>query len=181
MATLLVVMAVLLVIGGGGLFWVAWRGIQVLRQREAADAAPNVVPTALASDAGASLTLHSEDEEDEAPSADAGPTCPLPIHPMYCRRNCRDYNSRQRSMHARRISDPLRAGLGVCGEYKVFAEDQRAADGGAGGGLVEYFDKSTSSLVGAEDTRAHGCGSYGTIPKCKLEIKWQPPSLGLRL
>jgi hypothetical protein len=84
-------------------------------------------------------------------------------------------------MHARRISDPLRVGLGTCGDYKVFAEDQRAADGGVGGGLVEYFDKSTSSLVGAEDTRVHGCGSYGTIPKCTLEIKWQAPSLGLRL
>jgi hypothetical protein len=86
-------------------------------------------------------------------------------------------------MHARRISNPLRAGLGVCGAYNVFAEDQRAPDGGVGGGLVEYFDKTTNDLVGAEDSRVHGCGTYGTIPKCKLDIKWQTPSAawGLRL
>ncbi len=121
---------------------------------------------------GSSLGLHTEDEEDDL---DAGPlavTCPRPIHPDYCRRSCRNYLSREGTMHARRVRNPVRAGVGTCGTYKVFAEDSRADDGGVGGGLVEYFDPATNQLVGAEDSRQRPCGSYGVIPKCKLDITW---------
>jgi len=79
-------------------------------------------------------------------------------------------------MHARRIASPLRAGVGTCGPYKVFAEDQGGIDGGPAGGLIEYFDSATNELVGAADTRSKSsCGTYGTIPKCKPVIAWGPP------
>lgn len=122
----------------------------------------------------ASALLAAEDEEEEA--VDAGGTCPMPIHPNYCRRTCRNFVWRTSSMHARRIGNPLRAGRGTCGAYKVFAEDERGADGGVSGGLVEYFDATTNELVGAVDSRSHGCGKFGTIPTCKLEIDWGAPA-----
>jgi hypothetical protein len=180
LAVLLAVMAATLVIGGVGLFWIAWRGVQLLRREAVADAAaaPITTPTG-SSDTGTAAS--SEDEEAEDVTApDAALVCPLPIHPAYCRLGCRNYRSRSYSMHARRIGSPLRAGLGVCGAYNVFAEDERGPDGGTVGGLIEYFDKATDSLVGARDTRSIGCGSYGTIPQCKLEISWKP-SGGSRL
>jgi hypothetical protein len=130
-------------------------------------------PSALAS------ALHqASEEEDEEPAADGGVQCPIPIFPGYCRRRCRSFLVRESSMHARRISHPLRAGTGTCGTYKVFAEEERGEDGGAAGGLVEYYDE-TNALVGAEDSRRKPCGTFGKIPKgCKLEIKWGPPRGG---
>jgi hypothetical protein len=113
------------------------------------------------------LGLHIDDEE-EAPVPEAGGPCPIPIHPGYCRRRCRSFIERQSSMHARRVASPTRAGTGKCGAFTVFAED------GAGGGIVEYYDDKRE-LVGAEDSRQKPCGTYGTIPKCKLEITWGPP------
>lgn len=124
------------------------------------------------------MGLHVDDEEEDV---DAGPlavTCPRPIHPDYCRRRCRNYVNRQSSMHARRVYNPARAGVGTCGTYKVFSEDSRAPDGGIGEGLVEFFDPATDELVGAEDSRQKPCGTYGVIPKCKLDIKWGPPRGG---
>ena len=107
-----------------------------------------------------------------AEANDAG--CPAPIHPGYCRHRCRNFSARTFSMHARRIRVPRRAGKGTCGPYLVFTEEALAEDGGAAGGIVEYYDATTKELVGAEDSRAPVCGSFGTIPKCKLEIQWGP-------
>ncbi|HEX7603425.1 MAG TPA: hypothetical protein VF316_17520 [Polyangiaceae bacterium] len=101
-----------------------------------------------------------------AAGGDAG--CPEPIRPGYCRRNCRTYASRQATKHARRVSKPTRHAFGTCGRFKVFAEDDKS-----GGGLVEYYDAS-GGLVGAVDRRQKACGQYGTIPTCKLELKWEP-------
>ncbi len=123
----------------------------------------------------ASALRSASDEEDEEPAADGGATCPIPIFPGYCRRRCRSFLVRESNMHARRIAHPLRSGTGTCGTYKVFAEDERGEDGGAAGGLVEYYDE-TNTLVGAEDSRRKPCGTFGKVPKgCKLEIKWGPP------
>ncbi len=140
---------------------------------------PSVTPIIAPRDGGLSPSvlaqLLAQDEEDEEATSDAAaPTCPLPVHPNYCRRNCRNFATREAFKHARRIRSPLRAGTGTCGTYKVFAEDEKAADGGASGGLVEYFDE-TGALVGAEDSRRKPCGTFGTIPKCKLQIAWGLP------
>jgi hypothetical protein len=108
----------------------------------------------------------------DASARDAGPECPLPVHPYYCRHRCRSFTVRSLRRHAQRIGPSLRAGVGTCGAYDVFAEDERGPDGGARGGIVEYFDRTTQLLVGAEDSRRPGCGSFGTIPKCKLDIRW---------
>jgi hypothetical protein len=128
-------------------------------------------------DAGVTSTAvvaSEDDEESVIAPVDAG-SCPVSIHPAYCRGRCRGYAERARAMHARRVSNPLRSGVGGCGSYKVFAEEARGADGGATGGIVEYFDGTTNELVGAEDSRGSGCHTYGVIPKCTLEIKWNLP------
>jgi hypothetical protein len=115
--------------------------------------------------------LHIPGEEEEEPLvADAGP-CPLAIHPYYCRRRCRGFAERSSSLHARRIGNPTRAGTGKCGAFKVFGEDD------ATGGIVEYFD-DTNQLIGVSDSRQKPCGTYGDVPKCKLEIQWGPPRGG---
>lgn len=130
-------------------------------------------PSALAS----ALHLASDEEDEEPSAADGGVTCPIPIFPNYCRRRCRSFLTRQASMHARRIAHPLRAGTGTCGTFKVFAEDERGEDGGAAGGLVEYYDE-TNTLVAAEDTRRKPCGTFGKVPKCTMHVEWGPPHGG---
>jgi hypothetical protein len=125
-------------------------------------------------DASAGVTATELEEEDEATTTDAG-ACPLPIHPAYCRRNCRSFASRQATKHARRISHSARAGLGTCGEYDVFAEDEELGDAGVGSGVVEYFDKKTGVIVGAVDTRSKPCGRFGTVPTCTPVIAWERP------
>jgi hypothetical protein len=142
---------------------------------------PSVTPIIAPRDGGlspstlAALLGKDEDERPENPeAADATPACPMPIFPNYCRRRCRNYATREGFKHASRIRPPLRAGTGTCGAYKVFAEDEKGADGGPSGGIVEYFG-ADGNLVGAEDSRRKPCGTFGTIPKCKLQIAWGPP------
>lgn len=130
----------------------------------AADTATTAAPTS-----STFLGLHIDDEEPEAPP-DAGP-CPLDIHPYYCRRRCRTFFNRKASLHARRIAHPTRAGIGKCDKFDVFAEDD------ATGGIVEYYD-DTGQLAGVTDSRQKPCGTYGKVPKCKLEITWQGPHGG---
>ena len=96
---------------------------------------------------------------------DAG--CPEAVRPGYCRRSCRSWASRQMTKHARRVGSPTRHAFGTCGAFKVFAEDDKS-----GGGVVEYYDAG-GSLVGAVDRRQKPCGQYGTIPACKVELKWE--------
>lgn len=169
---------------GAALFAIAL-GLSCHRDaREAPDASaiapPTVTPIIAAHDGGLSPAklaemLRSGDEEaDASVTSDAGGACPLPIHPNYCRRGCRNYASREFSMHARRMSPSRRSGKGRCGANLVFAEEQRAGDGGVGGTLVEYFDATTKELVAAEDSRRTPCGSFGQVPRCKLEIDWGP-------
>ncbi len=150
---------------------------------EAPEPKPSVTPMIVPHDGGLSpsalAALLGEDEEEQPTTSDAGATCPLPIHPNYCRRRCRNFATREATKHASRVPHALRAGTGTCGAFKVFAEDQKSEDGGSAGGIVEYFEGS-GALVGAEDSRRKPCGTYGTIPKCKLEIQWGPPrGLGL--
>ncbi len=126
--------------------------------------------SATAADGGATSASEPE-EEDEATSEDAG-ACPLPIHPAYCRRNCRTIVNRRSTKHARRVAHPMRSGLGECGAYDVFAEDEALGDAGVREGITEYYDK-TGSLVGAVDTRSKPCGRFGTIPTCTPVIAWE--------
>ncbi len=102
-------------------------------------------------------------------SGDGG-DCPRAIFPGYCRRRCQSFASRKVSMHARRVGNPSRAGIGTCGGLNVFAEDATG-----GGGLVEYYNATTDALAGAIDSRQPGCNRYGTIPACKPTIAWGPP------
>jgi len=116
-------------------------------------------------------TLHiEEDEEEPIALPDAG-KCPLEIHPGYCRRRCRDFEQRKRTMHARRIGRSLRSGIGTCGTLKVFAEEQNDGDGGVAGSIVEFYDEH-DELVAAVDSRQKPCGTYGTIPKCTPVVTW---------
>lgn len=171
LAIVLAVSALFLVVSGIALFWIAFRGVQFLKdEANHADAA-----VASASIDGA-VAGEDEDDEDAAaidpaggtPSIDAGP-CPLAIHPSYCRRRCRTFGERKVAMHARRVSSPTRAGVGTCGAFNVFAEDDER------GGIVEYYDATTNQLVGAIDRRAIGCNQFGTIPTCAPSIAWQAP------
>ena len=116
------------------------------------------------------LGLHLDDDEELPVTVDAG-TCPLAIHPYYCRRRCKTFYERKGSMHARRIANPTRSGTGTCGSLKVFAEDD------ATGGIVEYYDDK-NQLVGVKDSRQKPCGTYGDVPSCKPDIKWGPPQGG---
>jgi hypothetical protein len=113
------------------------------------------------------------DEVEAVVDTDAGP-CPRPIHPDYCSGPCKSFSQREDTRSARRISTPVRAGIGTCGKYRVFAEEQAAPDGGAGGGIVEYFEEGGGALVGATDTRLAHCGRFGAIPSCDLQIEWAP-------
>ena len=150
--------------------------------RETPEAAPalTVTPIIAPRDGGISPAQLAEilanGGEDDEPGAagEGGATCPLPIHPDYCRHRCRNFAARTFSMHARRMSPSRRAGKGKCGAYLVFAEEQRAEDGGVGGSLVEYFDATTNEIVAAEDSRRKPCGDFGKVPKCKIDIDWGP-------
>jgi hypothetical protein len=121
-------------------------------------------------DAAVTSAIEPE-EEDEGTTDDAG-ACPLPIHPAYCRRNCRTIANRRATKHARRVAHPMRAGLGECGAYDVFAEDEALGDAGVREGITEYYDK-TGGLVAAVDTRSKPCGRFGTIPTCTPVIVWE--------
>jgi len=164
--------------------WVALLGLAACNHAETratADAAPalTVTPIIAPRDGGLSPAQIAQmlgAEEDDEPGAvgDGGATCPLPIHPDYCRHRCRNFAARTSSMRARRMSPSRRSGKGKCGPYLVFAEEQRAEDGGVGGTLVEYFDATTNEIVAAEDSRRKPCGDFGKVPKCKVEIDWGP-------
>ncbi len=163
-----------------------------LLHREAPEASvesPIVAPTIVPPEGGSPSTLASalptDDEEDDplgglhiggtvAPTPIEAGACPMPIHPNYCRRRCRGWRERFASMHARRISNPARAGKGTCGSYLVFAEDSQTEDAGITTGIVEYYDEKSEQLVGAVDARNLGCKEFGTIPKCKPSITWGP-------
>ena len=140
--------------------------------RSEPDAGESFVQPSTATTATTATTLASSEPEEEEPLAvaDAGSTCPMPIHPNYCRFNCRSFRQRALRLHARRIQNPTRAGTGKCDAYSVFAEDD------ATGGIVEYYG-SSDELVGVEDTHRKPCGTFGAIPKCKLDIQWGPPHL----
>ncbi len=134
-------------------------GVKIdLTAPSAASAAPTV-------DAGVGIA-----DDDEEPGVEGDGGCPLPIHPNYCRRNCRGYSVRSATHHASRIHAPAAFALGTCGPYKVFAENE-ANDAG----IVEYFDDA-GALVAAEDRRAQGCGKYGAVPSCTPVLKWAPPA-----
>jgi hypothetical protein len=106
-----------------------------------------------------------------APPKPESSTCPEPVHPGYCRHRCRTLAERSHTMHARRIRHAARAGLGTCGVYRVFAEDERQDDGGTGAGVVEYFDPR-GELVAATDGRLSPCGRFGPVPACTPRIAW---------
>jgi hypothetical protein len=128
-------------------------------------------PTASAPAAPDAAVGLSDDDEEPGTEGDGG--CPLPVHPDYCRRNCRTFTSRTSTHHASRIRSPNAFALGSCGPYKVFAEnDSTAGDAG----IIEYFDDA-GALVAAEDRRAKGCGRFGTIPSCTPDLHWAPPAM----
>jgi hypothetical protein len=134
---------------------------------------------AKSSDAGAeakpsaspSASSGTDEEEDESSDAGAGGACPRPIHPDYCRNRCRSYASRTATKHARRVETSERIAFGKCGNMDVFAEDERAGDGGLQSGVIEYFQND--SLVGAVDTRVKACGQFGTLPTCTPVLAWE--------
>ena len=110
------------------------------------------------------------DEEDDPPEDAETSGCPAPIHPNYCRSACRTFVSRLEKLHASRMKGRTRAGLGTCGGYFVFAENEMTSTGTTDRGIVEYYD-SSSELVGVTDSR-QACGRYGTIPSCVPHIEW---------
>lgn len=113
-----------------------------------------------------------DDDEDQGGEGDGG--CPIPVHPGYCRRNCRTFSVRNLTRHASRIRATSASGIGTCGSYQVFAEnDSTAGDAG----IIEFYDDA-GALVAAEDHRVkNGCGRFGTIPTCTPTIHWAPPAM----
>lgn len=118
---------------------------------------------------GASLALvsaagckHCSKSDD----VDAELGCPAPIHPDYCRRDCKSFLSRRATRHASRVDVTEEGRLGTCGPYDVFTQRDVKTDAS----IVEYYDRNTSELVGATDPRANGCTKFGTIPECTLEL-----------
>ena len=90
----------------------------------------------------------------------------------YCRFRCKTFTSRQATKHASRVIGSDRRGFGKCGSYDVFAEVNKSD-----GGVTEYFDPKTHALVGAVDTLAPGCSTYGQVPACTPSVTWEksPP------
>jgi len=121
-------------------------------------------------DAGTTTVVDDEEEEADA-SAPPGP-CPQPINPGWCRHRCRSLANRQASKHAQRMQHSERVAFGKCGTFSVFAEDERAGDGGLQSGIIEYFGPS-DTLEGAIDTRMKPCGRFGTIPACTPKLVWE--------
>jgi len=135
------------------------------------DAGAPSPPLASSAEAGAGAGA-GEDEEEEALLAHDGGACPQPIHPNYCRRNCRNLANRKAGKHARRVAHSERIAFGKCDTFDVFAEDEQAGDGGVQAGIVEYFDPS-GSLVGAVDTRIKSCAQFGVVPTCTPQLTWE--------
>jgi hypothetical protein len=151
------------------------------RDAGAAPATPEAAAPTPALEAGTASPDASVDDDEEpfdAGLGDASASVPLdascssPIHPSYCRRRCRGWFSRKSSMHARRIPNPARAGTGTCGGYNVFAEDTRPGGSSVVSGILDFYDPKTDELVGALDTRIHGCQRFGVVPKCTPTITW---------
>ena len=135
-----------------------------------ANANADAGPTPIASTSSSA----GEDEEEDALLAQVldGGACPKRVHPDYCRNGCRNFANRKAGKHARRVSRPERLAFGKCDTFDVFAEDEEAGDGGVAKGIVEYFDP-TGSLVGAVDTRLHGCTQFGHVPTCAPQLEWE--------
>jgi hypothetical protein len=122
--------------------------------------------------AASSASIATDEEEDDGLDAGAASTCPRPLHPDYCRHNCRGLASRAQTKHARRVDPSERIAFGKCGDMDVFAEDQYIGDGGLKSGIVEYFNDA-GTLVGATDTRVKPCGQFGTVPSCTPTLAWE--------
>lgn len=131
---------------------------------ETEDAAPvaSASTSLAAEDAGDPL---ADDDEFGTPP-DAG--CPIPVHPGYCRRSCKNFAARKISHHAARVGDSARYAIGTCDKLDVFAE-RDARDGG----ITEYYD-SLGVLVAARDDRQRGCTDFGPVPKCDPVLTWKP-------
>lgn len=128
--------------------------------------------TSIVASASASGSVAEEDEDELLTQLLDGGACPAPIHPDYCRYNCRGFTNRKLAKHARRIQRAARVALGKCDALDVFAEDEVAGDGGVQKGIVEYFDRD-GRLVGAIDTRLPHCTQFGAIPKCTPQLVWE--------
>lgn len=118
---------------------------------------------------GASLALlsaagckHCSKTDD----VDADLTCPAPIHPDYCRHDCKRFHSRRTTRHAGRVDVTEEGRLGTCGPYDVFTQRDVKTDAS----IVEYYDRGTGELIGAVDPRVSGCTTFGTIPACTIEL-----------
>ena len=107
--------------------------------------------------------------------------CVRPVHPGYCRHACRSFAARSASMSARRVPRAARAGVGKCGDFDVFAADEKPGDGGVASGVVEYFDHESGNLVAAVDTRLWPCDEFGTVPKCTPSVAWAESPLQLKV
>jgi hypothetical protein len=133
------------------------------------DAQTIVPPDVVSPDAGATTVEEDEDVPDAA--TPTGP-CPQPVHPGWCRNRCRAFSARVMNKHAQRMQHSERVATGKCGAFDVFAEDERAGDGGLQSGIVEYFD-SSGQLVAAVDTRMKPCGQFGPVPTCNPHLVWE--------
>lgn len=96
--------------------------------------------------------------------------CPAPVHPDYCRHDCKRFTQRRSTRHASRVDDTEEGKLGTCGKYDVFTQHDVKTDAS----IVEYFDRESGELVGAVDPRRDGCATFGTVPECTIALRDLP-------
>jgi hypothetical protein len=97
--------------------------------------------------------------------------CPAPIHPDYCRRDCKRFSTRRRTRHAGRVPVTEEGRVGTCGKWLVFTQRDPTNDAS----IVEYFDPNSEELVGAVDPRrTDECTTFGAVPECTIALRDLP-------